>query len=242
VSEEKWRLVKDPPLPGETNMERDLHMLQEVAAGESPPVIRLYRWSPPAVSLGYFQKEAEVVDPEACRRNGIEVVRRPTGGRAILHYREVTYCLVIPENHPIVPAGIVESYRYLSRGLVLALEKLGLEPQLAPENKDPGKVVPGSCFDTPSDYELQVQQKKVVGSAQLRRNGVLLQHGSVLLELLPELNREVLLPPEGQPGKLSVRFLRKRAAGLKDLGLQVEEEELMQALEEGFASVLEVGS
>ena len=231
---EKWRLLKDPPFPGETNMERDLEILEQVARGESPPTLRFYRWSPPAVSLGYSQAAQEVVDFSECRRLGIDVVRRPTGGRALLHYREVTYSVVISEDHPLVPPGIIDSYRFLSQGLVWGLEELGLTPQLAPEDKVNPLRQPGSCFDTPSAFELQVGRKKVVGSAQLRRRGVLLQHGSVLLELCASLNRQVLRLPARENNQ-SHCSLQEKAAGLWDLGLSVGIEKLVQVMQDSFA-------
>jgi len=232
---ELWRLIKDPPLPGKTNMDRDLEILHQVSAGDAPPTLRLYRWEPPAVSLGHFQQAEKVVDGAACNRLGIDIVRRPTGGRALLHYREVTYSLAIPESHPFIPAGIVKSYRFISRALVRALEMLGADTQVARDSGRSNRLTPGSCFDTASAYELQVNRKKVVGSAQLRRHGVLLQHGSVLLELDPELNREVFLSSEDKASP--VKTLQNRAAGLWDLGLQIGEEELIYALQEGFAHI-----
>jgi len=235
----KWRLIKDPPLPGGTNMKRDLEIMEQVAVRDSPPTLRLYRWDPPAVSLGYSQRAEKVLDLAACRRHGVDVIRRPTGGRALLHHREITYSLVVPENHSLIPAGVVDAYCFLSRGLVSALETLGLNPQVAPERPGDCQVLPGSCFDTPSAYELQVDQKKIVGSAQLRRRGVLLQHGSILLELCPELNREIFCLPQGD-GNHPGYSLQERAAGLWDLGVTTGEEDLMLALQEGFASLFQV--
>jgi len=218
-------------------MDRDMEILDEVAREKSPPSLRLYQWSPPAVSLGHFQKAEDVVNFEACRRFGVDVVRRPTGGRALLHYREITYCLVVPENHHFISRSVIESYRFLSRGLLQAMENLGLKPMLAPEKTKNKALAPGSCYDTPSAFELQVGEKKLVGSAQLRQRGVLLQHGSVLLELAPELNREVLLVPEQDSGSLDDSFLRERAAGLWDLGVEAGVEKIMKEVQEGFASL-----
>lgn len=221
-------------------MKRDQEILEQVAWGYAPPTLRLYLWKPPAVSLGYFQREEDVVDQSVCRRRGIDVVRRPTGGRALLHYREVTYSLIVPESYSQIPPGIVEAYRFLSGGLVRALQKLRLHPQVAPESSASGQALPGSCFDTASAFELQMNGKKVVGSAQLRRRGVLLQHGSVLLELCPELNGEVFGVLKGSKDLSSVRKLQEGAAGLRDLGLNIKEMELMTALQEGFAEYLGV--
>lgn len=188
----KWRLIYDPPRPGEINMLRDQEILAEVAAAAAPPTLRLYSWAPPALSLGRFQKTGEVVDVRACRRLGIDIVRRPTGGRAVLHDRELTYSLAIPDRRSLIPAGVVPAYRFISGALLDAFARLGIEAQLSSEKKQGAGLAPGSCFDTPSAYELHVRGKKVVGSAQMRREGVLLQHGSILLELPIQAYRQIL--------------------------------------------------
>ena len=201
----KWRLISDPPLPGAVNMQRDLDILEEVASGKAPPTLRLYRWAPPALSLGRFQKAEAVADLEACRRLGVDLVRRPTGGRAILHDRELTYSFVVPDSRLYIPAGVIPSYRFISRALLGAFEILQIDAALSPESPRGADLAPGSCFDTPSAYELRVAGKKVVGSAQLRRKGMLLQHGSILLAAAVELPPGVAAP-DGKNGSLSQIF------------------------------------
>lgn len=237
---ENWLGIYDPPLPGKTNMEKDLELMQAVSAGDSPATLRLYRWSPPALSLGYFQKEEAVVDREACRRLGIDVVRRPTGGRAVLHYRELTYSIIVPEAHPKIPPGVLDSYKFLSGGIMDAFRLLDITPTLASGKRREQKLVPGSCFDAPSAYEVQVQGKKVVGSAQLRRHGVLLQHGSILLELPLELY-EKILKLSGSEKKVAAYLtrLKKKGAGLHDLGYMVSADDLAAALFRGFSKVFD---
>ncbi len=233
---EKWRLITDPALPGVVNMARDLAILEQVAAGEAPPTLRFYSWSPPAISLGHFQQEEDIVDTGACRRLGIEIVRRPTGGRALLHHRELTYSVVLPETHPLLPKGVLLSYRLLSTAIVSGLQRLGINAEMAPgESRGPG-LAPGSCFDTPSAYEVQVAGKKVAGSAQLRRDGVLLQHGSILQELSLDLYRQVL-PVRGGDDSHYMEKLAARAAGLDDLGYRFSLEDLALAICAGFAEV-----
>ncbi|MEW5920376.1 MAG: lipoate--protein ligase family protein [Bacillota bacterium] len=235
---EQWRGIYDTPLPGKMNMEKDLEIMQAVSAGAAPPTLRLYRWSPPALSLGYFQKEEAVVDREACRRLGIDVVRRPTGGRAVLHYRELTYSIVVPEAHPLMPRGVLDSYKFLSGGIMEAFRLLGITPSLASGKRREQKPGPGSCFDAPSAYEVQVGGKKVVGSAQLRRHGVLLQHGSILLELHLELYKKILRL-SGPEDKVTAYLerLTKKAAGLHDLGHPVSADDLAAALFKGFSKI-----
>lgn len=220
-------------------MDRDLQIMQEVSSGQAPPTLRLYRWSPPALSLGFSQKEEEVADLAACRRLNVDIVRRPTGGRAVLHNRELTYSIVVPESHTLLPRGVLASYKFLSRGLLAAFELLNVEAYLAPRGKRGRKPVPGACFDSSSAYEIQVGGKKVVGSAQLRRNGVLLQHGSILFELSAALYCQILRKPERKIKAVSyLQALERKAAGLWDLGYNLNEDDLARALVAGFAQIL----
>lgn len=221
-------------------MARDLAIAGEVASGTAPPTLRFYRWDPPAVSLGRFQDAAAVVDREACRRLGVDLVRRPTGGRAVLHCRELTYSIAVPESHPLIPRDILEAYRLLSRGILDAFRRLGIPAGLAPGTERGGGPVPGSCFDTASAYEVRVAGKKVVGSAQLRQDGVLLQHGAILLELPLKLYRQVLKPQDGEKTNAYLEVLGREAAGLHDLGYRVAAPELARALAGGFAKIFDV--
>lgn len=220
-------------------MQRDLEILEEVASGAAPPTLRLYSWSPPALSLGRFQRVERVADVEACRRLGIDIVRRPTGGRAVLHDRELTYSLVIPDRRDLIPAGVVPAYCFISGALVRAFANLGIAAELSPENARGAGFSPGSCFDTPSAYELKVKGKKVVGSAQMRRNGVLLQHGAILLELQPGLYRRILCFQTGQE-EVYLEALCRGAAGLLDLGYTINRDELAAAVAEGIARLFDV--
>ncbi len=235
----QWRLIIDPPLPGKVNMERDLEVMEEVSSGECPPTLRLYRWSPPAVSLGYFQDEKEVVELCACQEAGIDLVRRPTGGRAVLHDQELTYSIVVPEMHPFInKGGVMDAYRGISRGIVTAFNLLGIVASLSPEEGQRAGLSPGSCFDMPSAYEVKVQDKKVVGSAQLRRDGIVLQHGAILFKLPLDLYRKVLKREYSADTKGVPLDLADKAAGLHDLGYNVSYEKMTRALVKGFSMVI----
>jgi lipoyl(octanoyl) transferase len=220
-------------------MERDLAFHRQVARGEALPTLRFYTWDPPALSLGYFQRLEDVADVAACHRLGVDIVSRPTGGRALLHHRELTYSVTAPEGCLKIPASVLEAYRLFSRALVRGLTRLGVPAELAPGSGRGRGLAPGACFDAPAAYELQVAGKKVAGSAQMRRDGALLQHGSILFSLPLELYRQVLLPPPGS-GPDFLRSLEEGAAGLEDLGYRVDLEDLKAALRDGFAEVLDI--
>lgn len=166
----------------------DEAIMRAVGAGEAPPTLRFFRWNPPTLSIGYFQKAEDEVLLDEVRRRGIGFVRRPTGGRAVLHDAEVTYSIIVPESYPGLPSSVTESYRVLSEGLLHGFRALGIEAEMVSLGTEAEKAkyaAAGSaaCFDSPSWYELVAGGRKVAGSAQLRRDGAVLQHGSILLDL-----------------------------------------------------------
>jgi lipoyl(octanoyl) transferase len=176
-----WRLIEHPPAKGAWNMAVDEAILESVYKGDSPTTLRLYAWQPACLSLGHAQPFSEV-NIQALAANGWEVVRRPTGGRAILHVNELTYAVIAPETEPRVKGGVMKSYLRLSHTLVEALKLLGLAPQANKKNQQDKKEKPNPvCFEVPSHYEITVNGKKLIGSAQARRQEGILQHGTLPL-------------------------------------------------------------
>ncbi|HEU5013295.1 MAG TPA: lipoate--protein ligase family protein [Roseiflexaceae bacterium] len=175
---ENWRLLIDAPADGAMNMARDEALLHAHAAGMTPPTIRLYQWQPACLSLGRFQRSGDV-DWEACARGGVDVVRRLSGGRALLHADELTYAVIARTDHPLFAGrgSILHSYHDISLALLHGLQRLGVAAELAPAARR--RAVSMACFDTPAAFELTVGGRKLVGSAQARREGVLLQHGAL---------------------------------------------------------------
>ncbi|MBC7249342.1 MAG: lipoate--protein ligase family protein [Anaerolineae bacterium] len=233
-----WRLLNTGVADGATNMAVDEAILEGVAAGQSPPTLRFYAWQPPCLSLGYAQVVRDEVDLEACRARGIDLVRRPTGGRAILHTDELTYSVVVPQDDPRVSGGVVESYRRLCQGLLAGLRMLGLDVVQAGRKPPRPKNLSAACFDAPSDYEIIVGGRKIVGSAQARRRGVVLQHGA--LPLIGDVTRivDVLNLPEDEREKFRAA-LRARATTLEAaLGRALPFDEVARALAQGFAQGL----
>jgi lipoate-protein ligase A len=229
----QWRLIYDIPSPGAWNMAVDEAILGAVADGSQPPTLRLYRWAPPCLSLGYGQRSADV-DFARVDSLGWRVVRRPTGGKAILHTDELTYSVVVPLTDPLAAGDIVESYRRISTALQAALTTLGAQTQADPQQvgvKSTGPV----CFEVPSHYEITVDGRKLIGSAQLRRQGVLLQHGT--LPLTGDLGRICdALHYADETARFQARQdVLKRAFTLEDaLGLPVSWEAAAQAVVGAF--------
>jgi lipoate-protein ligase A len=182
----EWRLIKDTYHTGFMNMAIDEAIMIAHREGLVPPTIRFYQWSPPAVSLGYFQDLKKEIDVDSCRNLGIDIVRRPTGGKAVLHDKELTYSFTIRENHPLVNNSILETYKKISGGIIKGLFYLGVTADLVPlreKSKIHHSNLKSICFSVPSQYEVQVEGKKIVGSAQVRKREIVLQHGSLLIEL-----------------------------------------------------------
>lgn len=184
-----WRMIRSGQRSPADNMAIDEAMLIAHSEGKAPPTVRFYGWNPATLSIGYFQKAEDEIDLAEVQRQGIGFVRRPTGGRAVLHDRELTYSMIVSEEYPDMPTTVNEAYRVLSEGLVQGFRRLDLRAEMVnlgmPEEKAKYTSTAGSaaCFDSPSWYELVVEGRKIAGSAQTRSRGVILQHGSILLEM-----------------------------------------------------------
>ena len=232
-----WRLIVDAEAPGAANMAADEAILNSVIDGASLPTLRFYRWHPPCLSLGRNQKLAEV-DLPACRAAGVDIVRRPTGGRSILHTDELTYSVSLPQADPRAEGGVVEGYRRLSEGLLAGLERLGVRAVQAASRKAPGGPPTPVCFESPSDYEITVGGRKLIGSAQWRTRGGALQHGT--LPLHGDLARVVgFLAFSAAERQAQRQRLRQRALTLEEAaGTRHSFDRVAQALAEGFAAAL----
>lgn len=242
---ETWRLLPTGRYSPEENMALDEAVLIAHSRGLVPPTVRFYGWNPPALSIGYFQKTADV-DLSALRQKGLGFVRRPTGGRAVLHDQEVTYSIVVQETHPKIPGSVNESYRVMAMGLVEGFRNLGLEAKMVSLGSDEDKQKYGSpgtaaCFDSPSWYELVVEGRKVTGSAQTRQRGVILQHGSILLDLDVDLLFSVLhFSSDKLRERLKERFAEKAVSVKQISGRRVSFEEAEAAFRAGFEKGLGV--
>ena len=178
-----WRLLVTEATDGATNMAIDEALWRGRQAGGAPPTLRFFAWDPPTVSLGYGQTLDPHVDAGACRLLGVGLVRRPTGGSAIYHdgaERELTYSVVATNEDLGVSADVLEAYRWIARALARGLRALGAPAEIVAVPRARGQA-PAFCFARTGRYEIEVDGKKLVGSAQRRRGRCFLQHGSVLL-------------------------------------------------------------
>jgi lipoate-protein ligase A len=234
-----WRLIVErSPQAGAENMALDEAIMDAVAAGSAPPTLRLYQWDPPCLSLGKRQPLGGVA-ADRCVRDGVDVVRRATGGLAILHTDELTYSIAMRPDDPRAAGAILDAYRRLSEGLVAGLRLLGVEPQMAPVVPGGPQSTSAACFEQPSAYELEVGGRKLMGSAQVRSQGRVLQHGS--LPLSGDIARIVdYLRFERREEREALRaHLRARATTLgAALGRSVTFPEAAEALAAGFAQAL----
>lgn len=215
-------------------MARDEAISRAVSSGAQSPTLRFYGWIPASISLGQSQR-IRTVDEAACRADGVDVVRRPTGGLAILHTDELTYSMSLPILHPLAEGDVMTSYRRIAQAIIETLKRLGVSDAgadtVAKEDKAKGPV----CFEAPSDYEVVGGGKKLVGSAQWRRVDGVLQHGS--LPLYGDIGR-VCKYLVGAPEPERVR---QHAGTLSEvLDRPVSYEETAQAWQSAFADVLDI--
>ncbi len=237
----EWSILPFQNLNAYENMAIDEAVLISADSGRSVPTLRFYGWSPPAVSLGYFQNYRSEVNLANCRSLGIDIVRRPTGGKAVLHENEITYSIVSTKDNPLFPDSILGTYKVISSCLVQALASMGVAASISKrdhQNNDsnPCKSI---CFSEPSRFELLVSGRKICGSAQVRAKNAFLQHGSLLLAFDPERAIQVLTSHR-EPG-LSQRLGRSvtslsdwtdSVSGISDPG------RVMRAIVESFQRVL----
>jgi lipoate-protein ligase A len=216
----------------------DEAILEAAGRGDSPPTLRLYAWQPPCLSLGYAQPITDVDIPRL-QAHGWEVVRRPTGGRAVLHTDEITYSVIAPLDEPRVAGTVLESYQRLAAALVEALRLLSLPVAMQERSGRHSSTANPVCFEIPSTYEITVDGKKLIGSAQARRKEGVLQHGS--LPLTGDLTRilQVLtFPDEESRTRAADRLLMRATTVETALGRAVTWDEAAQAFRTAFSKVL----
>ena len=231
-----WRLLSDGDLPGARNMARDVALLESVSENRGAPTLRLYGWSPPCLSLGRHQG-VNAADLDFCAEHGIDVLRRPTGGRALLHHLELTYSLVAPLGRGPIPRHMQEVYRRICEPLVTACRTLGVRAELTTGEVNlqlPGPASTVPCFQAPAGGEVVVAGRKLIGSAMRSHLGAILQHGAILLDWDSEMQA-------GSMGLDNDRLLRPTITTFAEqLGSAPELDQLGNALIKAFSDHLGV--
>lgn len=242
----EWYFVNSGPCNPAYNMALDEALLHWHSEGLIPPVIRFYEWNPATLSVGYFQKAKRDLNFEQIHKLGLGFVRRPTGGRAVLHEHELTYSIIVSEQYPNMPKTVTEAYRVLSEGLLKGFQNLGLDayfsvPETAEEKDALAKPKSAVCFDAPSWYELVVEGKKVAGSAQTRQEGVILQHGAILIDLDQEKLLSVFNFKDDAARQRMKEKLPEKAVSINSLSAKkVTVEQCIEAFSTGFMEGLDI--
>lgn len=238
-----WRYVETWEGDPAFHMALDEAMMMLLGERRIPPTLRFYTWRPSALSLGMHQDAATSVDLHAVRALGVGLVRRPSGGRTVFHDRELTYSVVVREDDARMPKGLMAAFRRLTEGLKRGYHRLGIfdatlnSASDAPESKENTPV----CFDTPGAYELVIGGKKAAGSAQTRRGGVLLQHGSLPLSYDVETMFRLFYFPSSEARARAIARFHATATSIEAaLGRPVTLEEVRDAMLFGFGQALGV--
>ncbi len=220
---EEWRLLQTGFLSAAENMAIDRAILVAHSKGHVPPTVRLYGWNPAAISIGYFQQLTEEVDLTACETEDIDYVRRITGGGAVFHEDEVTYSFVIQEKHPTISKNILESYKTICQAIMNGLGFLGVNSTYAPIN------------------DILVNNKKISGNAQTRKQKTVLQHGTILTDVdVDKMFRLLKVPNEKIKGKM-IATVKERVTSLThELGSDFSFEDVSAALKKGFEKTFDV--
>lgn len=234
-----WRYLPYNVFSGAENMAIDEALLLTMASMVNPqPLLRFYGWKPATLSLGYAQSYHREVDEEACQLEGIDIVRRPTGGRAVLHQYELTYSLIAPEHDPNVSGTVVQSYLKISQALSMGLQNLGVPAEMVASGGT-GGATSSACFDAPSWYELVVGGRKLVGSAQMRKEGMLLQHGSILLHMDSDLLFRLLKFSSEEIRQRLLTGFKAKACALDEVWTRpIAREELEREICAGFCAIM----
>lgn len=246
MAKEIWRYIDSGNCSPAYNMALDEALLEWHSEGKIPPTIRFYGWNPATLSVGYFQKVEKEINLDAVKKYGLGFVRRPTGGRGVLHDKELTYSVIVSEEHPDMPKTVTEAYRVISEGILAGFKNLGLDAYFSVPRTDEekqGLKSPRSavCFDAPSWYELVVEGRKVAGSAQTRQKGVILQHGSILLDLDENMLFDLFNYPNDRVRERMQRAFKNKAVAtnkLREKPVKVDEAKL--AFKKGFEEGLNI--
>ncbi len=232
-----WRVLDFQRYNAFENMAIDEAILRETIKNKQSPTIRFYGWQPAAVSIGYFQDIKKEVNVEKCRMAGVDIVRRPSGGKAVFHCAEITYSVIACNTEELFPPDISGTYKVISNCIARGLACLGIEASLA----ETGRTLQDNdfsacCFSIPSRNELLVSGRKICGSAQMRSGSGFLQHGSILTGFDPAQTASFLLPIRTD---LQLQQLKDSVAAInEEIARPIDYQEICAGLKKGFTAML----
>lgn len=213
---ETWYFLDSGENSPAYNMALDEALLNWQSEKLIPPTLRFYTWDPATLSIGYFQKMNKI-NLDGVKKHGYGLVRRLTGGRAVLHENELTYSVVVSEEHPQMPKTVTEAYRVISEGVLQGFRELGIEAYFSVPDKKINKTQSAVCFDEPSWYELVVGGRKAAGSAQTRQKGVILQHGAIPLDVDEDKLFDLFVYPSPEARKQAQKGFADKAVAINRL-------------------------
>jgi lipoate---protein ligase len=221
--EESWRFLLTGYHTAAENMAIDHAILTANSKGLVPPTVRFYGWNPSAISIGYFQHLTEEIDIDACHHHGVEYVRRITGGGAVFHEHELTYSIVVSEDHPKISKNILESYKRICGAVMNGLTFLDLESTYAPIN------------------DILVNGKKISGNAQTRKYKTVLQHGTVLIDVDVDKMFQILKVPDEKIKDKMISDVKQRVTSIRhQLQHQPSFDVVADAMKNGFEDTFDV--
>ena len=241
---EKWRLIDSGSGPASENMSIDEAILKGCQHGDSPPSLHFYLWEKPAITLGYLQNFEQTVRIEECIAGDVEVVRRITGGKAVVHQRDLGFSLIFPAKGKTIPSGTGSSYCKIAQGVIKGLEELGIDAQLA-DGKLYQRLSPQArrdiyaCFLTRISHEVLACGRKLVGFAQRRIGQWVLTQGTLMVDLERILWVDLLNYPEGlTSGEVKNSLFSGMISITEILDKKIDNACIKDALINGFSDVL----
>ncbi len=238
---ETWGLLDCGYGDAATNMATDEALLQWHSKGEIPPTIRFYGWNRPSLSVGYFQDIKKTIDLTGIEKHQCELVRRLTGGSAVLHDKEITYSIIVSEKHHKIPPSVNEAYYVLSQGLLEGYHLLGVPADFAIPERELKRDRSAVCFEKPAIYEMVVDKKKISGNAQTRKQGVLLQHGSIPFEFDADMLFDLFLFSSEEKRQRQKLAFASKATSINDItGRSHTYEDMRDAFLRGFQDSLQI--
>lgn len=239
---EKWGFLNTGFQTAAVNMAMDEALLNWHKEGLIPPTLRFYGWRTPSLSVGRFQKVNEQIDLAAVDHYHCDFVRRLTGGSAVLHDDELTYSIVVTEEHPNIPQTVREAYHVLTKGILEGYRNLGIQADYAYPTKMAAKKDRSAvCFEQVAYYEMVVDGKKLSGNAQTRKDGVLLQHGSIPMSINEEMLFDLFLFPSEQIKEQKRQAFANKAIAINQITNKKHMfDQLVKAFYKGFQTGLNV--